>query len=298
MSLMEVMDTFPDNETAEAWFVASRWPDRVRCPVCDSDNVQDRPTRKPQPFRCRACRKDFSVKTGSLMHGSKLGLRTWALALYLLASGLKGTSSMKLHRDLGVTQKTAWHLAHRIRQSWQGELPRFTGVVEADEMFVGGLEGNKHSKKKLRAGRGTVGKTVVAGVRERRTGRVSAAVVASQDAGTIIPFVLERTSQDSTIYTDEAPVYRSLPNHKAVAHGAKQFVDGDVHVNGLESFWATFKRAHKGTFHHVSAKHLDRYVTEFTGRHNQREDDTIDQMAGMARGLDKKRLRYKDLIAA
>ena len=301
MSLMQVMDRFPDDQTAEAWFVTSRWPDGVCCPFCDADNIQERPTRKPQPYRCRAkgCRKDFSVKTRTLMHGSKLGLRIWALAIYLLASGLKGTSSMKLHRDLGVTQKTAWYLAHRIRQSWHGELPCFTGIVEADEMFVGGLEGNKHSKKKLRAGRGAVGKAIVAGVRERATGKVSAAVVGSQDSTTIIPFVLDRTSDDAVIHTDEHGAYQSLSRaHQTVAHGRGRYVDGDVHINGLESFWAMFKRAHKGTFHHVSPDHLPSYILEFEGRHNQRKDDTIDQMGAMARGLDKKRLRYEDLIAA
>ena len=297
---MEVMDRFPDDASAEAWFVASRWPNGVRCPVCASDNVQERPTRHPQPYRCRACRKDFSVRVGSLMENSKVGYRKWALAIYLVASSLKGVSSMKLHRDLGVSQKTAWFMLHRIRAAMaEGSLPRFTGVVEADEMFVGGLEGNKHGHKKLRGGRGAVGKAIVAGVRERSTGKVSAAVVPSRDAGNIIPFVLERTSTDATVYTDEAPVYASLPMpHKTVTHGEGTFVVDDVHVNGLESFWAMFKRAHKGTFHKLSEKHLQRYVDEFAGRHNQREDDTADQMTAMARGFDKKRLRYEDLTAA
>ena len=171
ISLPELFAMSPDDETAEAWFISQRWPDGVRCPDCGSANIQERATRKPQPFRCRDCRKDFSVKTRTLMRASKLGCRIWALAIYLMSTNLKGVSSMKLHCDLGVTQKAAWHLAHRIRESWaDGQAERFSGPVEADEAFVGGLEKNKHADKKLRAGRGAVGKEVVAGVKGRTTG--------------------------------------------------------------------------------------------------------------------------------
>ena len=119
MTLNQLIKRFPTDEAAEQWFIATRWPDGVRCPKCGSDNIQERKTRKPQPYRCRACRKDFSVKTGTLMQGSNLGFQTWALAFYLMTTGLKGTASMKLHRDLGITQKSAWHLAHRIRETWR-----------------------------------------------------------------------------------------------------------------------------------------------------------------------------------
>ena len=118
MTLAELLRLLPDDAAAERWFVETRWPDGVRCPRCDSDDVQHRRTRKPQPYRCRACRRDFSVKTDTLMHASPLGLQTWALAVYLSVTGLKGTSSLKLHRDLGIAQTNAWHLAHRIREAW------------------------------------------------------------------------------------------------------------------------------------------------------------------------------------
>ena len=139
ISLIGLFDMFPDEKSAERWWIANRWPDGVACPECGSTNVQERASRKPQPYRCRDCRYDFSAKTGSVMQGSPLGFRTWVIAIYLLTTSIKGTSSMKLHRDLKVTQKTAWFLAHRIRETWaeSGSVP-FTGPVEADETYIGG----------------------------------------------------------------------------------------------------------------------------------------------------------------
>ena len=138
ITYVELIQMFPDDAAAEAWFIRNRWPDGVRCPKCNSDNIQERRTRKPQPYRCRSCRKDFSVKTNTLMHSSPLGFQVWAIAIFLSATHLKGLSSMKLHRDLGVTQKTAWHLAHRIREAWKNEVDPFIGPVEVDETYVGG----------------------------------------------------------------------------------------------------------------------------------------------------------------
>ncbi len=296
LSIIEITDMFPDNAAAERWFVETRWPDGVRCPRCDSDNVQERSTRKPQPYRCRACRKDFSVKVGTLMQGSKLGLRTWALAYYLLATNIKGISSMKLRRDLGVTQKTAWHLSMRIRETWDDDTGRFAGPVEVDEAYFGGKERNKHESKKLRAGRGPVGKMAVVGAKDRATGKVSAAVVERTDGPTLRGFVADRTTRDAKVYTDEHAAYRGLPNHESVTHSVGEYVRDQAHTNGVESFWSLLKRGYYGTYHRMSAKHLGRYVNEFAGRHNQRPKDTIAQMRSMVRGMSGKRLRYKDLI--
>ena len=301
ISAKEFFSMFPDDDSAERWFIARRWPTGVACLACGSVNVQAGAKRKRASFRCKEkeCGKQFSTKTGTFMECSKIGYQDWLFALYLVATNLKSISSMKLHRELKITQKSAWHLAHRIRRVWQsGADSLFEGPVESDCTFVGGRRRNMpKSKRKELTGRGPVGKVAVVGVKDRGTNRVSAQVVKDTTSETLEGFVMSEIVPGTTIYTDDATAYTNLPNHQAVKHSVAEYVRGQVHTNGIESFWATLKRAHKGTFHRLSPKHLHRYVDEFVGRHNMRPLDTLDQMAQIASKMDKSRLRYKDLIS-
>ena len=300
ISLVEIMRQFPDDASAEAWYVTRRWPDGVNCPQCGSLNVQVGAKHKSQPYRCREkeCAKRFSAKTGTVMEGSKLGFQTWILATWLLSTNLKSVSSMKLHRDLDINQRSAWFLAHRLRVALAGKGGLFAGPVEVDETYFGGREANKHAHKKQRLGRGGIGKAAIAGAKDRATNEIHAEVVKATDAKTLQGFVGERAAPSATVYTDEAAAYKGMPfNHESVRHSAGEYVDGMAHTNGIESFWATLKRAHKGAFHKISPKHLQRYVNEFCWRHNIRDEDTIDQMTAMAARMSGKRMRYRDLIA-
>ncbi len=304
ISLKAIMKRFPTDAKAEEWFTKERWPKGVCCPYCGSLDVQTGCKHKTMPFRCRekVCgRKRFSVRTGTVMECSKVGYQDWMIAMFLTMTSLKGVSSMKLHRDLEVTQKTAWFLSMRIRFALSQGGTLFAGPVEVDESYFGGKRRNMSNSKRKElegTGRGAVGKTAVVGAKDRATKQVAAKVVTSTDAPTLQGFVKDNAAEGATVYTDEATAYETLPfDHDTVKHSLQEYVKGDVHTNGIESLWSMLKRAHKGTFHKFSPKHLDRYVQEFAGRHNVREQDTADQIGSLRAGMDGRRLTYKALKA-
>ena len=305
LSLIDLFRMFPDDAAAERWFVDQRWPDgKIACHYCGSSPVLVGAKHKSMPYRCRAkgCRKRFSVRTGTVMESSKLGFQAWAIATYQIATNLKGVSSMKLHRDLNVTQRTAWFLAHRIRETLarNGDEAPFAGPVEVDETHVGGKAKSMHADRKQEIGIADdplVNKTTVAGVRDRETGQVRAAVVPEPDAATLRGFVQHCAAPTAMVYSDGEPAYATLPLQEAVNHGVGEYVKGQASINGMESFWAMLKRGYVGVFHRMGREHLHRYVAEFEGRHNARGCDTIEQMRRMARRGEGRRLRYRDLTA-
>ncbi len=297
ITLVQLCDMFPTEESAREWFEVRIWPDGRHCPHCGSTRTHEA-SHNNMPYRCSDCRGYFSVKTGTAMHKSHIPLRKWAFAIYLHLTSLKGVSSMKLHRDIGVSQPAAWFMLQRIRQAWSGsDLEQFVGPVEVDETYVGGRERNKHAKKKKRLGRGGIGKAVIAGAKDRKTNKIKARVIEAADAKTLQGFVFAAALAGATVYTDSAAAYKGMPfDHKAVNHSVGEFVRQQAHTNGIESFWAMLKRGYQGTYHKISPKHLQRYVNEFSGRHGIRERNTIAQMDAVVAGLAGRKISYQELV--
>ena len=259
LTVIELFQMFPDNASARKWMEDLRWTEGERhCPHCGSCKTKTVPNEKPMPYHCGDCRKYFSVKTGTVMQSSKIGLQKWVIAIYLMSTSLKGVSSMKLHRDLGVTQKTAWFLAQKIRQGWlEGQDDdKLDGIVEVDETYIGGKSKNMHAKDR-KARKQYSNKATVVGAIER-DGEVRVAHIKKEQAPA---FVQENVCpENSIVMTDAAVVYRQLDEdfeHESVNHSIGEYVRGKTHTNGIESFWATLKVVTR----HISQDELQALVT-------------------------------------
>ena len=267
---------FPDEDSCLEFIKQARWPDGVYCTKCDKVTGHYR-IKGRKVYSCEFCGFHVSPTANTIFHKSSTSLKTWFHAMFLMASTRTGISAKQLDRETGVTYKTAWRMFTQIRKLMaQEDGISLFGEVEVDETYVGGKEANKHSSKKLRAGRGPVGKTVVVGLVERK-GNAVVEVQPDSKASTIVSMIQEHVHPyDATIYTDEHGAYNHLSSlgyaHETVVHSAKQYVAGRAHTNNIEGFWSNTKRGIDGVHHSVSPKYLQGYLDSYVFRFNHRSD--------------------------
>jgi len=298
ISTFELFALFPDEEAARKYIEGRRWPNGVYCPFqgC-ADNITP---RKNGFYRCNCCKKDFTVRTGTIYERSHIPLHKWMYAMYLLMTARKGVSSMQLAKELGITQKSAWFMLGRLREACGNDIETLRGTVEVDEMYVGGREKTRHVNKRKNLGSGGVGKVAVLGIRERG-GRTKAKPVKNVQASTLQGEIRATIEPGSTIHTDEHASYAGLSdvyNHEIVLHSAGEYVRDGVTTNGIESVWAVMKRGLHGVYHHASPKHLHRYINEFTFRLNDGDvkRHTMQRLDSLTEAAFGPRLTYKALI--
>ena len=298
-SLLQMMQAIPDEQTAIEHFTAIRWKQGAFCPHCGSAKVYHFSDQRSH--KCGDCRKRFSIRVGTIFEDSKLPLRTWLLAIWLITSHKKGIASTQLAKDLGITQKSAWFVLHRLRYAAQTQSFNrpLDGEVEADETFIGGKEKNKHAWQRTGGKQGGAGKIAVLGLLERE-GELRTGITPNLSAKSVQSVIRANVAPGTALMTDEHGAFVGLSDtyyHHRVNHSAGEYVRSYcLHTNGIESVWALFKRQIVGTHHWLSPKHLTRYLGEMTWRFNRRDEEEGERV-NMLLNQTAGRLTYKELIA-
>jgi len=300
ISIKDLISQFPNEESARIYLENQRWNGSITCPRCGRSDKIGRFGKKAGQHRCNACKKPFNVKTGTIFENSKIPLDKWFLAFYFIITARKGVSSMQISKELGITQKSAWFMCHRIRNAMRSKNFILNGIVECDETYIGGKLKNKRRGKES-MGRGPVGKIPVFGMIER-DGKSSSIVVPDTTGNTLQGIIRESVGQNSTICTDEWRSYIGLGKdytHLKVKHKVGQFKDGLASTNSIEGTWSLLKRGYYGIFHWMSPKHLQRYADEFDFRHNEGNVRylTMDRVNSLVSGCWNARLSWKRLVA-
>lgn len=296
-SIVDLLEAFKTEQDCIKHLEAVRWQGNIISPYDTTSTVYK---CKNNRYKCRNTNKYFNVRTNTIFGDSNIKLRTWFLAIYIFTSHKKGISSHQLAKDLNITQKSAWFILHRLRNTTLDKVQFVGEVYEVDETFVGGKNKNRHQHKKVAnsQGRSFKDKTPVFGILSREDQKIQCYVVADTTAQTMQPIILDNIKQGSNVMSDEWYAYKQLNkfyNHKSVNHGNKEFVNGDCYTNTIEGFWSLFKRGIIGTYHNVSRKHLQKYADEFSFRYNHRKGLTSDNFNLFLQMTVGKRLTYKIL---